>query len=56
MKLTKATPEEFDFIYSEMEKNFVREEIRDYDSAKAVMNESGYSIYHAMGAFRISFC
>ena len=56
MKLIKATDVDFDLIYSEMEKNFVREEIRDYCSAKKITTEEGYSIYHvADGDTRVGF-
>lgn len=46
MELIKATAEDFDLIYSEMEKNFVREEIRGREAAKAVMEDTKYSVYH----------
>ena len=46
MQLLKATPEDFDLIYSEMEKSFVREEIRDRAGAREVMDEENYVIYH----------
>ena len=56
MKIIKATREDFDLIYSEMEKSFIREEIRDYDSALETLNEESYSIYHALdGDIRVGF-
>ena len=45
MELKLATKKDFFSIYSEMEKNFVREEIRDYGAALAVMENERYSIY-----------
>ena len=45
MEIIKATVEDFDLIYSEMEKNFVREEIRDRKAARAVMEDEKYVIY-----------
>ncbi|MBE6645197.1 MAG: GNAT family N-acetyltransferase [Ruminococcaceae bacterium] len=48
MKLRKATVSEFDGIYREMQKNFIPEEIRDYESAREVMKEDGYSLYHVL--------
>lgn len=45
MKLYPISLSDFDFIYSEMEKNFIKEEIRDYESAKAVLENPLYTIY-----------
>ena len=56
MKIIKADSEDFDLIYSEMEKSFIREEIRDYDSALEALNDEKYSIYHvADGDTRVGF-
>ena len=46
MELIKAKAEDFEVIYSEMEKSFVREEIRDRARAREVMDEENYVIYH----------
>ncbi len=56
MQIIKATVEDFDLIYSEMEKNFVREEIRDRGSAREVMEDENYVIYHVTeGGTRVGF-
>lgn len=46
MQLIKARKEDLQFIYSQMEQNFIREEIRDYEDAKAVFDNEKYVIYH----------
>ena len=56
MEIIKAKVEDFDLIYSEMEKNFVREEIRDRKAARAVMEDEKYVIYHvAKDGTRVGF-
>lgn len=44
--LEKAEKEDFDEIYRLMEQSFIREEIRDYEDALAVMDEPAYRLYH----------
>lgn len=46
MTLNKIKTEDFDFIYSEMEKNFISDERRDYGPAKNLLDCDAYSIYH----------
>ena len=46
MNLKKASLSDFDEIYSEMEKNFISDEIRDRDTALSVMSDPRYIIYH----------
>jgi hypothetical protein len=46
MELKKITPSDFPFIYNEMEKSFVKEEIRDFDDAKEVLENPLYEIFH----------
>ena len=56
MKLKKASYADFERIYSEMERNFIREEIRDRDAALATMSERDYSIYHVLhGETKVGF-
>lgn len=45
MTLVKATEADFDKIYTEMQKSFIPEEIRDRDEALATLFEEDYSIY-----------
>ncbi|MBE6622675.1 MAG: GNAT family N-acetyltransferase [Ruminococcaceae bacterium] len=46
MKFEKISPSEFPFIYKEMEKSFIKEEIRDFDDAVKVLENPDYSVYH----------
>ena len=56
MNLKKASSFDFDLIYSEMQRNFIREEIRDRGAALALMSEKAYSIYHVLeGDARVGF-
>ena len=56
MELIKAKAEDFSLIYSDMEKSFVREEIRDRDAARAGMTNEKYSVYHVTdGGTRVGF-
>ena len=56
MKLIKAEREDFHLIYSEMEKSFIRDEIRDRDEALDTLNDEKYSIYHVVdGDTRVGF-
>ena len=56
MNLKKASSFDFDLIYSEMQKSFIREEIRDRDTALALMSEKNYSMYHLLeGDARVGF-
>ena len=45
MQLIKATKSDFDVIYQQMQKSFIRDEIRDEAAALAVLDEKGYSVY-----------
>ncbi len=47
MNLTKANISEFDFIYSEIEKNFIPDERRDREDALRLFSEGKYDIYLA---------
>lgn len=47
MKLIRMKKDEFSLVYKEMEKNFPREEIRDFAPALALVDgEEKYRIYH----------
>lgn len=46
MKLIKINDTEFDLIYKELEKNFIREERRDYCDARATLSDKRYAVYH----------
>ena len=46
MQLIKARKEDLQFIYSQMEQNFIHEEIRDYSDAEKVFDNEKYVIYH----------
>lgn len=46
MKLIKARYEDFDPIYTEMEKNFILEERRDKNDAEKLFDKAEYVIYH----------
>lgn len=46
MELVKAAFSDMPFIYSQMEKNFIRDEIRDYEDAAAVFANEKYTVYH----------
>ena len=48
MELKKIVYDDFDAIYSEMEKNFVKEERRDYISALKLLDKEEYFVYHIM--------
>lgn len=47
MKLIPILPQEFDAVYAEMESNFIPEERRDKEAARAVMGEPLFHLYHA---------
>ena len=47
MKLICAGREDFDMIFSEMERSFVLEERRDRDDAEKVLECAEYTVYHA---------
>jgi len=56
MKIAKIDNVEFDFIYKELEKNFIRDERRDYFEARAVLDNESYSVYHIIdGEDKIGF-
>ena len=46
MELKKILIKDFDEIYSEMEKNFVKEERRDYIPARNLLDKEEYLVYH----------
>ena len=46
MELKKILIDDFDAIYSEMEKNFVKEERRDYIPARKLLDKEDYLVYH----------
>lgn len=46
MKLKKIKSDEFDHIYSELEKNFIPDERRDYNPSKALLELREYDVYH----------
>ncbi len=46
MKFEKILPSDFPYIYKEMEKSFIKEEIRDFDDAVKVLENPLYSVYH----------
>ena len=48
MILKKAIPEDFELIYSEMEKNFIPDEIRERTDAKKAFSNDAYTVYHAI--------
>ena len=45
MRLTKAKKSDFSNIYSHMERNFIRDEIRDYEDAIRIFDNKKYSIF-----------
>ena len=56
MKLIKTNDIEFDLIYKELEKNFIREERRDYYEARATLSDKSYTVYHiANNGERVGF-
>lgn len=48
MHLTKAEIGDMADIYSQMESNFIREEIRDYPDALKVFGNEKYTVYHVV--------
>lgn len=50
MKLIKAEKQDLQIIYSQMEQNFIREEIRDYEDAKTVFDNEKYTVLHIIEA------
>ena len=46
MELKNILMDDFDAIYSEVEKNFVKEERRDYIPAKKLLDKEEYLVYH----------
>ena len=46
MELKRIENEDFDLIYSEMEKNFIYEEYRDRISARKLLDKAEYLVYH----------
>lgn len=46
MKLEKIKTEEFDYIYSQMQQNFIIDEIRDKIQAYELLSDNSYSIYN----------
>ena len=45
MEISKASLSDFDFIFSEIEKNFILDERRDYEYALALFKAGKYEIY-----------
>ncbi len=48
MKLVEAKINDMPFIYSQMEENFIREEIRDYADALKVFDNKKYTVYYVV--------
>lgn len=48
MELVKAQLSDLPVIYSQMEKNFIRDEIRDYKDAAGVFGDEKYTVYHVL--------
>ena len=46
MELIKIKSDEFDDIYQQMEASFIRDEIRDYGDALALLEEPCYTLFH----------
>lgn len=46
MEFLQVKESEFDFIFSEMEKNFILEERRDYAPAKELLENDDYKLFH----------
>lgn len=46
MELRKIENEDFDLIYSEMERNFIYEEYRDRIPARKLLDKAEYLVYH----------
>lgn len=56
MELIKTELTDMPYIYSQMEKNFIREEIRDFADAKAVFDNEKYTVYHVNeGGINVGF-
>lgn len=48
MELKKAERNDMPYIYSQMEKNFIHEEIRDYPDALKVFDNEKYAVYRVV--------
>lgn len=48
MRFVKAELSDMPDIYTQMEKNFIRDEIRDYEDAVKVFQNANYTIYHVL--------
>lgn len=48
MRLQKAENEDFDSIYDELEKNFILEERREREKARALISDGAYTVYHVL--------
>lgn len=56
MEFIKANGSELPFIYSGMQQNFVRDEIREYDDFVRTVSDARYGIYHITdGGARVGF-
>ena len=56
MQLIPIKSSDFDYIYEEMVKNFIKAELRDYDDAKALVDNGRYTVYHIeLNSERIGF-
>jgi ribosomal protein S18 acetylase RimI-like enzyme len=48
VRLIKISEQEFCSVYSEMEKNFIADERRDFEAAKSILENKEYKIYHTV--------
>lgn len=56
MELVRIADEDFDWVFAEMEKNFVKEERRDREAARALLAEPRYAFYHVVdGGEKVGF-
>ena len=56
MHILKATNSDFDFIFSEIERNFISDERRDYNDALSLYESGKYEILHFIsGVERVGF-
>ena len=56
MNLIKAAEEELELIYSEIEKNFIPDERRDFDATLRVFKDKDFTAYHLEeGGIKVGF-
>ena len=48
ISLKKATVEDFDAMYDELERSFISEERRDREDARRLINDGVYTVYHVL--------